>query len=580
MTEPHARSVLDEAPPNNSPTEDGSMAELRSLLLGPAEAQLAEIHERLTDPRRQTEEVSRVLPEAVRLRTQQDHEVTEALLPTVEEAIGISVRKDPQVLVDAIFPVMGPAIRKAISAALNGMIQSLNQTLAHGFSIRGLKWRLEAIRTGKSFAEVVLLHTLLYRVEQVFLIHRETGLMLQHVVAGTGVVQDADMVSGMLTAIQDFVHDSFSTSKEDALDTLRVGELTVWIERGPLAVLAGVIWGNAPQSLRSTFQDTLDTIHVRYNKELKEFDGDATPLEPSRPLLEACLQFQYDTEKEAAEKKRRLSLLMIILGIVVIALLLFTFFYLRNAWRWEDYVERLKNQPGIVVTNAEKRWGKYYISGLRDPLAADPQAIMREAKVDPEDVISRWEPYQALSTEFVLARAKALLEPPATVTMRVENNILYAEGSAPHQWIVETQRLARFIPGINGFNRDKLIDTEQIEKQFIRFELNETTLVPGQDEKMDQLIAGIEKLCSVAQAVRKSVRIEIIGHTDRSGTEARNSKLSQERADKILSDLAPKLATLPNLKMVSIGSRDTVREERTEEDRSFNRSVSFRVTLQ
>ena len=78
----------------------------------------------------------------------------------------------------------------------------------------------------------------------------------------------------------------------------------------------------------------------------------------------------------------------------------------------------------------------------------------------------------------------------------------------------------------------------------------------------------------------KNVRIEIIGHTDRSGTEARNSKLSQERSDKILSDLAPKLTTLPNLKMVSIGSRDIVREEMTEEDRSYNRSVSFSVTLQ
>jgi hypothetical protein len=32
-------------------------------------------------------------------------------MPVVEEAIGISVKKNPQRLVDAIFPVMGPAIR-------------------------------------------------------------------------------------------------------------------------------------------------------------------------------------------------------------------------------------------------------------------------------------------------------------------------------------------------------------------------------------------------------------------------------------------------------------------------------------
>ena len=43
-----------------------------------------------------------------------------------------------------------------------------------------------------TFAEVVLLNTLLYRVEQVFLIDRDSGILLQHVKAGTVAVQDAD----------------------------------------------------------------------------------------------------------------------------------------------------------------------------------------------------------------------------------------------------------------------------------------------------------------------------------------------------------------------------------------------------
>ena len=45
----------------------------------------------------------------------------------------------------------------------------------------------------------MLLHTLRYRVEQVFLIERSSGLLLQHVTEGSGEVRDADMVSGMLT---------------------------------------------------------------------------------------------------------------------------------------------------------------------------------------------------------------------------------------------------------------------------------------------------------------------------------------------------------------------------------------------
>ena len=51
------------------------MAELRTLLLGPAEAQIAEVHARLTDPRRQLEEVSHVLPAAIAVRSRQDDEL-------------------------------------------------------------------------------------------------------------------------------------------------------------------------------------------------------------------------------------------------------------------------------------------------------------------------------------------------------------------------------------------------------------------------------------------------------------------------------------------------------------------------
>ena len=87
---------------------------------------------------------------------------------------------------------MGPAIRQAIRQALQSLTQSLNQTVEHSFSLKGLRWRIEAWTTGRPFAEVVLLHTLRYRVEQAFLIHRDTGLLLQHVATETAIVRDQE----------------------------------------------------------------------------------------------------------------------------------------------------------------------------------------------------------------------------------------------------------------------------------------------------------------------------------------------------------------------------------------------------
>jgi OOP family OmpA-OmpF porin len=581
MSDPFEHGVLDEAPPaDEQAAGDESMAELRTLLLGPAEAQIADIHMRLADPHRQLKEVSRVLPAAVAVRSRADNELSEALAPTITNALERSVRKNPQPLVDAIFPVMGPAIRKAIAAALNGMVQSLNQSMTHSLSVQGLKWRFEAWRTGKPFAEVVLLHTLLYRVEQVFLIHKETGLLLQHVMATNVAAQDADMVSGMLTAIQDFVHDSFSSSEGDQLETMQVGELTVWIEQGPLAILAGVIRGTAPQELRDVFRATIENIHLQYHDALAEFSGDAAVFEPAKPLLEDCLDSQFESgQQQSASLKRQLVPLFAIAGVVVLALLLWGFFAWRSARRWDAYVERVRSEPGVVVTEAGKRDGKYFINGLRDPLARDPATLLPEAKVDAANVVGRWQPFQALSPEFVLARAQQLLEPPATVKLGVEGGVLEAEGFASRQWITETRRVVRFVPGLSQLREDKLLELDRIENPRLLFELDQTQLVPGQEEKLRQLVADIARLHALAQAMKKNVRLEITGHADGSGTEERNSTLSQGRAEAVASELNARLSLHQNLAIAPTGSKEKLRDELTEADRAANRSVTFKIIL-
>ena len=579
MAEHRSQDLLEEGLQLDSVAGDAEMAELRSLLLGPAEAQIAEIHEQLTDPHRQLTDVSRVLPDAIAVRTRQDDELSQALGPTVTTAIERSVRKNPQPLVDAIFPIMGPAIRRAISMALSGMVQSLNQSMAYSFSVQGLKWRVEAWRTGKSFAEVVLLHTLLYRVEQVFLIHRETGLLLQHVVAGGAATQDADMVSGMLTAIQDFVHDSFNSAADEQLETLEVGELTVWIEQGPLAILAAVIRGTAPQDLRPVFQEALETIHLQFRDELVNFSGDASSFEPARPLLEDCLHTQLDQEKQSGSPARIPLPLIVLASLIILALLVWGFFSWRAARRWDAYVERVKSEPGVVVTETGERDGKYFIAGLRDPLARDPQAFLSEAKVDPTEVVSRFEPFQAMSPEFVVARAHKLLEPPQTVHLRFADGVLEAEGFASLQWIAELRRVARFVPGVSQLKEDNLLDVDRIENPSLLFELDRTELAPGQEEKFKQLTTDIGRLQTHAVMMKKNVRLEITGRADGSGSEERNAELSRGRAETVASELNARLSSKTNLTIVPVASKEKLREEVTEADRAANRSVTFKIIL-
>jgi outer membrane protein OmpA-like peptidoglycan-associated protein len=576
MTVSDAHDILD-GETSHVTSDDGTMSELRSLLLGPAETQLAEVHERLLNPERQVEEVVRVLPDAIAVRSRQDEALKTALAPTVAAALEHSVRKDPQPLADAIFPVMGPAIRKAIAAALSGMVQSFNQTLSYSMSARGLAWRWEALRTGRPFSEVVLMHTLLFRVEQVFLIHKETGLLLRHVSAADTTVQDADMVSGMLTAIQDFVRDSFTTRKGEQLETLQVGELTVWIEQGPHAILAGVIRGNAPQKLREVFQQTLERIHLQYATPLQTFSGDAAAFAGAEMLLEDCLQSRFDAGHHGLSEGRKITPLRVIVGILLVGLAVWGFFWLRERRRWDNYVQRLRAEPGIVVTDTGKQDGKHFVSGLRDPLARDPAIMIQGTGLDSASVVERWQPFQALTPDFVLARAKKALQPPATVNLNLNDGLLEAEGFASHQWVLETRRVARLLPGVTQFREDKLFDLERIENPLLMFDVKQAQLRSDQQEKLNQLVAEIEHLRQLAG--EKKVRLEITGRTDGSGTEALNSTLSQSRAETVAAELRAKLAGWTNLTVATVGSKEKLREEVTENDRATNRSVTLTVIV-
>lgn len=200
-----------------------AIAQLQTLLFSIDDARLKQLMERLENPQQRAIDVAEVLHHAVQhqVEARRDQFVA-AMVPTIEQAIETSIRQDEQVMAEAIFPIVGSAARKAIAAALENAMQALDHTLEQTLSPRALQWKLEAWRTGRPFAEVVLLRTLLFRVEQVFLIHRHTALLLQHCAAPTVAAQNPDLVSAMLIAIQDFVRDSFTVRSGEMLEALRL----------------------------------------------------------------------------------------------------------------------------------------------------------------------------------------------------------------------------------------------------------------------------------------------------------------------------------------------------------------------
>ncbi|MEB3218081.1 MAG: OmpA family protein [Nostocales cyanobacterium 94392] len=586
VEEPLKNNNIKENNQLNELDELNELTELRSLLLGIEQPKLDKFYQKLDNPQVDAEDISKMLPEAVILRTMKDDQLSEAMIPTVEQAIESSVKKDINVLSQAIFPIIGPAIRKAIATTLDEMLQSFNRALEYSASPQSLKWRIEARQTGKSFAEVVLLRTLIYRVEQVFLIHKHSGLILQHIVASKVAPEDPSLVSAMLTAIQDFVRDSFEVQKHEGLHTLEFGDLTIWIEEGPTAVLAGIIRGNAPEELRIVFKNALEKIHLKLGKKIENFSGDTQQFAVSKPYLENCLESHYrnPTNTKYTYAWLSVAILTIVLGI-------WGFAAIRDNQRWNNYVKSLQAQPGILVTKTDIKNGKYLITGMRDPLAVEPNRLMKEFNINEKAVVYQWKPFIALEKEIIVKRAETLLQKPKTVTFTLdENGVLNATGFAPREWILSArqQQSSLSIFGINKYQDDNLtnLDIEQIntykkeiEEIILLFKNNTTQFLPGETEKLIKLLPKLQNLIDAAKPLKKEILIEIEGYANTLGDKQANIKLSQNRAEKILTYFTSQGINEKYFRTKYLDSENFLRPESTEEEKKLNRRVSFKVMI-
>jgi|CXWL01.1.fsa_nt_gi OOP family OmpA-OmpF porin len=536
-TDPHR--LHRDAPSSEGLTSvDEDWTQLRTLLLSPEQTQLDELRDRLDKRGIQPREISRVLPEAFALRGERDQQVSNVLTPYVEHGFVAAVRKSPQAIVDAIAPIMGPAIRQAIARALQGMTQSFNRLLDESLTVRGLRWRLEAWRTGRPFAEVVLLHTLRYRVEQVFLIHRETGLLLQHVAADTAVVHDQNAVSGMLTAIQAYVRDSFGATLDQTLDSFHVGEWTVWIEQASQAYVAAVIRGAPPVTLREDLRDALDQIHAEHADALATFDGNAAPFKPTQTHLDGCLQAHYESSRRHGKLK-----VWILLGLILLVSAWVGWMTYQTHTRWSTLLTALRAEPGIVVTVARSTWGNYHLEGLRDPLAKDPSAMVIEAGLAPSMVTAVWAPYYALAPQLVMIRAQSVLQPPSTVKLQIDGETLVATGSVSSEWARETRRLATLVPGISHYHDEGLVTSsiqdllERINRTVVRFGPGSSTVEPSERPALRAIGAALRGLDEAATQTGRRVVLEVRGSADPTGPATRNIQLSWERAEAVLASI-------------------------------------------
>ncbi|OHD08015.1 MAG: hypothetical protein A2086_02090 [Spirochaetes bacterium GWD1_27_9] len=459
------------------------------------------------------ESVSNVLPQAIALRNRKDSQLPKSLVDSTEKAIEYSIERDFTILSNILYPIIGSVIRKALQKFLNDTVQSMNENLEKGLTFQSLRWKIESIRTKTPYAEIVMLHTLAFRVEQVFLIHKDSGILLQHTVNDNIQTKDADMVSGMLTAIKDFAKDSFNIKDEDSMNSINVGEYTILIEDGPYAIIAAVVKGIPDINFRNKLQNTIEEIHLKFGKQFQNFTGDIEEFNNSQELIKECL---------ITEKKKKNKPPILFIAIFGILLTIFGSFITYNSVednKYKKFANAIDDLNGVCVTKQFKKNDKYFIYGICnpdfDPLDTD---FVKKFSINTQKLVFHWEYFNTKIDTGELKKLKTKIE--STIIMFYSNS-------------------------------SELSDVE----------LSKVSLLCKD-------IIALKKLY-----LNKNFIVEVLGHSAPTGNNDLEKKLSIERAEKIKNEI---LKILPKDFIVSskgMGSE----QANENEDINIRRSTNFKI---
>ncbi len=572
-----------------SSEQQDQLNQLRSIIIGKKE------------PRQM---VSDVVVEALHDREKKDGSVNRILQPIVEESVRHSVTHHSDRLVSSLYPLMGNLVRKYVTAFLADFLEKTNQLIENSLTIKGLKWRIKARQSGMGFAQYVASRTFVFRVEHVFLIHRETGLLLNAVdlhPAGDGS-SNADLISSMLSAINDFVGDSFFENEDglrEQLQSVSTDNFKLLIKPGPSAIIVAAVTGNPSQHVSDQLQLTLEEVHSLYSDDLSSYEGDNKAFIATDNILRDCLLTKQREDGNSSSgayakgKKRKMPWFSIAIVFALLGLFIYKSVESYQESKLATRLMALDELPGVIVKTIEVNDKQdINIDVFRDPDAFSVEQWLIDRSFQPEHFNIRER--LIVSKDPLLNRTKALrvLEafPSIEVTWQSDQLILLGQiDFYQRQSLFEQLSSIGYVEGKNLIHRlappinvNELTDDPSVQQALfsnlvgrisaiqLNFPISQSELSPDLKETLAELYIHISQLNSIASTLNLDFGLIIMGTSDSSGNKTVNDKLSLKRANNAADYLHSLGLNKQNIYVTGLGQIDINTVKNTSRKVLFN----------
>lgn len=134
-------------------------------------------------------------------------------------------------------------------------------------------------------------------IDEVFLM-TPTGMLLKHYTRRLRPDQDEDILAGMLTAVQNFVRESFDEAG-GRLNEIRFENYDILISHGKNVVVAAIISTKKPEKLRNQLNNVTDDIELRFGNAIKHWSGDKKELGEVDDAMKRFLAGKYKSKPKS-----------------------------------------------------------------------------------------------------------------------------------------------------------------------------------------------------------------------------------------------------------------------------------------
>jgi hypothetical protein len=267
------------------------MAAAEARLHGETAALAAEIDEVIARkaeaaPEELAEALGPVMAGAIRVQERRSREeLIDAVGPVMGEAIEAQIRESRHSLIEALYPIIGELAGRYIGEFFRELQRNIDARLKSAIGPERVARRARARLRGVPAADLEMRDALPFAVREVFLIETGSGLLMAR--AGSEAAVDSDLISGMLTAVRSFMHDSFGQSEAPGpMDEVQYGEQRIIIQDGRLCYLAVVISGIEPPGFRAELRRFLTRLQSDQHQVLLAYDGDVSSMGEIAPVIE------------------------------------------------------------------------------------------------------------------------------------------------------------------------------------------------------------------------------------------------------------------------------------------------------